>query len=62
MPLICLVLFVLCLLPIFFKQARGVIMKKVGIIRCQQTEDLCVGSTDFKIAVGEKVVLKNLVR
>lgn len=25
-------------------------MKKVGIIRCQQTEDLCVGSTDFKIA------------
>ena len=25
-------------------------MKKVGIIRCQQTEDLCPGTTDFKIA------------
>ncbi len=23
---------------------------KVGIIRCQQTEDLCPGTTDFKIA------------
>jgi len=25
-------------------------MKKAGIIRCQQTEDMCPGSTDFKIA------------
>jgi predicted metal-binding protein len=25
-------------------------MKKVGIIRCQQTEDICPGSTDFKVA------------
>ena len=25
-------------------------MKKVGIIRCQQTEDICQGRTDFKIA------------
>ena len=25
-------------------------MLKVGIIRCQQTEDLCPGTTDFKIA------------
>lgn len=25
-------------------------MKKVGIIRCQQTEDICPGTTDFKIA------------
>lgn len=25
-------------------------MKKVGIIRCQQTEDMCPGTTDFKIA------------
>lgn len=25
-------------------------MKKVGMIRCQQTEDMCPGSTDFKIA------------
>ena len=23
---------------------------KVGIIRCQQTEDLCPGNTDFKVA------------
>ncbi|VBB07717.1 Hypothetical protein LUCI_2982 [Lucifera butyrica] len=23
---------------------------KVGILRCQQTEDLCPGSTDFKVA------------
>jgi predicted metal-binding protein len=23
---------------------------KVGIIRCQQTEDLCPGTTDFKVA------------
>ena len=25
-------------------------MKKVGIIRCQQTEDLCPATTDFKVA------------
>lgn len=25
-------------------------MKKVGIIRCQQTEDVCPGTTDFKFA------------
>ena len=25
-------------------------MKKVGIIRCQQTEDMCPGTTDFKCA------------
>ena len=25
-------------------------MKKAGIIRCQQTEDLCPGTTDIKIA------------
>ena len=24
-------------------------MKKVGIIRCQQTEDICPGTTDFKV-------------
>ena len=23
---------------------------KVGIIRCQQTEDMCSGTTDFKVA------------
>ncbi len=25
-------------------------MTKVGIIRCQQTEDMCPGTTDFKVA------------
>ncbi|MCG8472946.1 MAG: CGGC domain-containing protein [Desulfobacterales bacterium] len=30
-------------------------MKKVGIIRCQQTEDLCPGTTDFKVAAEEKL-------
>jgi predicted metal-binding protein len=25
-------------------------MKKAGIIRCQQTEDICPGTTDFKFA------------
>ncbi|EKD83392.1 MAG: hypothetical protein ACD_39C00712G0007 [uncultured bacterium] len=25
-------------------------MKKVGIIRCQQTEDMCPGTADFKFA------------
>lgn len=27
-------------------------MKKVGIIRCQQTEDMCPGTTDFKTATA----------
>jgi predicted metal-binding protein len=25
-------------------------MLKVGMIRCQQTEDICAGNTDFKVA------------
>ena len=25
-------------------------MKKAGIIRCRQTEDICPGTTDFKVA------------
>lgn len=25
-------------------------MLRVGVIRCQQTEDLCPGTTDFKVA------------
>lgn len=29
-------------------------MRKVGIIRCQQTEDLCPGTTDFKVAAQGK--------
>ncbi|MGI6656876.1 MAG: CGGC domain-containing protein [Desulfobulbus sp.] len=28
---------------------------KVGIIRCQQTEDMCPGTTDFKIASEGKL-------
>jgi predicted metal-binding protein len=30
-------------------------MKKVGIIRCQQTEDMCPGSTDFAVAKKGKL-------
>ena len=30
-------------------------MKKVGIIRCQQTEDMCPGTTDFKVASQGKL-------
>lgn len=30
-------------------------MKKVGIIRCQQTEDVCPGTTDFKVASEGKL-------
>lgn len=29
-------------------------MKKAGIIRCQQTEDICPGTTDFKVAAQGK--------
>jgi predicted metal-binding protein len=29
-------------------------MKKAGIIRCQQTEDICPGTTDFKCAAEGK--------
>jgi len=28
---------------------------KIGIIRCQQVEDMCPGSTDFKIAAEGKL-------
>ena len=28
---------------------------KVGIIRCRQTEDMCPGSTDFKVAAEGKM-------
>jgi len=27
---------------------------KVGIIRCQMTEDMCPGSTDFKVAPARR--------
>ena len=32
-------------------------MTKVGIIRCQQTEDICPGTMDFKIASEGKMAL-----
>jgi predicted metal-binding protein len=35
-------------------------MKKVGIIRCQQTEDLCPGTTDFKVAAAGKLAFEPL--
>ncbi|WP_242833565.1 CGGC domain-containing protein [Desulfosporosinus youngiae] len=31
---------------------------KVGIIRCQQTEDMCSGSRGFKVAEEGKLALK----
>ena len=33
-------------------------MKKVGIIRCQQTEDMCPGTTDFKTAADGKLAFE----
>jgi predicted metal-binding protein len=33
-------------------------MIKVGIIRCQQTEDLCPGTTDLKIAKEGKLAFQ----
>lgn len=33
---------------------------KVGIIRCQQTEDLCPGSTDFAVAKENKGVFEQI--
>jgi predicted metal-binding protein len=31
---------------------------KVGIIRCQQTEDMCPGTTDFKVAAQGKLAFE----
>jgi len=33
-------------------------VKKVGIIRCQQTEDLCAGTKDFTIAPQGKLAFE----
>lgn len=33
---------------------------KVGIIRCQQTEDICPGTTDFKIAKAGKGAFESI--
>jgi len=35
-------------------------MKKVGIIRCQQTEDMCPGTTDFKVASEGKCAFAHI--
>jgi predicted metal-binding protein len=34
-------------------------MKKIGIIRCQQTEDMCPGTTDFKVASQGKLAFEH---
>ncbi len=34
-------------------------MQKVGIIRCQQTEDMCPGTTDFKVAREGKLAFED---
>lgn len=31
---------------------------KAGIIRCQQTEDMCAGTTDFKVAASGELAFK----
>lgn len=33
-------------------------MEKVGIIRCQQTEDICPGTMDFKVATRGKLAFE----
>lgn len=33
-------------------------MKKVGIIRCRQTEDMCPGTTCLKVAAGGKLAFE----
>lgn len=35
-------------------------MKKVGIIRCQQTEDLCPGTSCFNVSKGGKLAFEAL--
>jgi len=34
-------------------------MKKIGIIRCMQTEDMCPGTTDFKVASQGKLAFEH---
>ncbi len=33
-------------------------MKKIGIIRCQQTEDICPGTACFKVATKGKLAFE----
>lgn len=35
-------------------------MKKIGIIRCMQTEDICPGTTDFSFAAQDKGAFEEL--
>jgi predicted metal-binding protein len=35
-------------------------MKKIGIIRCQQTEDICPGTSDFKAASQGKLAFEQM--
>ncbi len=35
-------------------------MKKAGIIRCQQTEDMCPGTSCFKVAKGGKLAFEEI--
>lgn len=35
-------------------------MKKVGIVRCQQTEDICPGSADFAVASKGKLAFSEI--
>lgn len=35
-------------------------MKKVGIIRCQQTEEMCPGTTDFAMARSGKLAFEEI--
>jgi predicted metal-binding protein len=35
-------------------------MTKIGIIRCQQTEDMCPGTADFKIASEGKMAFAEI--
>lgn len=41
-------------------QAKVKKAKKVGIIRCQQTEDICPGTTDFKVAALGELAFQEL--
>jgi predicted metal-binding protein len=38
----------------------GYQMTKIGIIRCQQTEDMCPGTADFKIASEGKMAFAEI--
>lgn len=41
-------------------QAPAAKRPKVGIIRCRQTEDMCPGTTDFKVAALGELAFKDL--